>query len=751
MKKLLAIIFAAVLCFALGVVAFAADLPVDWANCTACSAENPHLISTTADLNKIRTHIDTVNQYGGESNCINGYFKLANDIVFSDSDYTEGGAFYNPSRDNLNFGFLPIGHTGGQQNMVGNMFVGEFDGNGKTIKNFKTWTDSDTARWFNALFARTWDAAYIHDFTMSDSYIRGSHTAAIVGQANSGTTRIENISLKNVTLENDWLSSNSNKGSGMIAGMFQGTIKNINIENCTYKNHNTSVYGGLIAGKYLGGNGVQNITIKGGHYDVDSTSGLLFGSVGGNTTISGISVSGTEVFVRDNNFRYFAYGMDSNATVSNIHIDVDIVGGNANTSTQKLTNNNMGNATGITLNVDFSGKTNGNTLEGNLNARVEKNVIYISKQTANYFKLVPATQEICVYLNGGTFDQESNFAANVPTTPVNGEKICVWCTDETLNTPLSGTPTAGTTYYAKWVDSKITYNANNGMDNETVQYANLNDALKEENTFTYTGHEFAGWCMEDGTLYTGTTVTDELKGEHTLYAVWSVEIGGVTYTVNPVAPAKTYTGKPLQPYVTVTKNSEDYRGYRLVYDADEMTNVGTKTIDVYIGEQKIGTARFTIEPAKLTANYVSENITIGEEPKLVITVTGFVNGENESVLTKKPSIDGTVPTEVGEHKLTLSGGEADNYEFEYVSGTLTIKEKEEETKPDPKPESKPEPCDHSFDANGKCKYCGIIVIDHTTEKSDDELNPNTGAESAIGVAAAVAALSLAGIEVSKKK
>ena len=107
-----------------------AQLPDSWENCTACSAENPHLISTKEDLNKIRTHTYTE----GSTSTITGYFKLANDIVFDNADFAAGGAFYNGGK-----GFEPIGVYGKPVNgsTVSDGFRGVFDGDGHIISGVK--------------------------------------------------------------------------------------------------------------------------------------------------------------------------------------------------------------------------------------------------------------------------------------------------------------------------------------------------------------------------------------------------------------------------------------------------------------------------------------------------------------------------------------------------------------------------------------------------------------------------------------
>ncbi len=75
----------------------------------------------------------------------------------------------------------------------------------------------------------------------------------------------------------------------------------------------------------------------------------------------------------------------------------------------------------------------------------------------------------------------------------------------------------------------------------------------------------------------------------------------------------------------------------------------------------------------------------------------------------------------------------------------------EEEPEQPKPVSKPDPCDHDFDEDGVCKECGVKVISYTESNTTEETNPNTGAKNAVGIAAAVAAVSLIGIALSKKR
>jgi type IV secretory pathway protease TraF len=86
-----------------------------------------------------------------------------------------------------------------------------------------------------------------------------------------------------------------------------------------------------------------------------------------------------------------------------------------------------------------------------------------------------------------------------------------------------------------------------------------------------------------------------------------------------------------------------------------------------------GTLTITKAPLKASVgNYSREE---GQEnPEFAISYSGWKNNENESVLLKKPlaTTEATKDSPVGEYAITISGGEAQNYEFEYVGGTLTV-------------------------------------------------------------------------------
>ena len=140
----------------------------------------------------------------------------------------------------------------------------------------------------------------------------------------------------------------------------------------------------------------------------------------------------------------------------------------------------------------------------------------------------------------------------------------------------------------------------------------------------------------------------------------------------------TYTGKA--PNVTWTNNVDGYTAnlaiptlhsevgtYEEVIPAT-FTN-GEETFTAYIPYS------YTIEPAKLTARVNDASRVYGEDdPVFTINYTGFVNNEDVSVLTTQPTVSTTANTnsDIGTYPLTLCGGKAKNYTFEYEEGTLTI-------------------------------------------------------------------------------
>lgn len=84
---------------------------------------------------------------------------------------------------------------------------------------------------------------------------------------------------------------------------------------------------------------------------------------------------------------------------------------------------------------------------------------------------------------------------------------------------------------------------------------------------------------------------------------------------------------------------------------------------------------YTIKPAKIKARIKNTSRTYGEtNPKFETTYSGFVNGEDESVITShgEYSTTATYKSDAGEYSIKQSGATAQNYIFDYEEGVLTV-------------------------------------------------------------------------------
>ena len=80
---------------------------------------------------------------------------------------------------------------------------------------------------------------------------------------------------------------------------------------------------------------------------------------------------------------------------------------------------------------------------------------------------------------------------------------------------------------------------------------------------------------------------------------------------------------------------------------------------------------------KATLNVVAQDrqMVYGSElPELIFTYTGFLNDDDETSITTAPTLATAVTTtsSVGSYEITVSGGEATNYEFNFRNGNLQV-------------------------------------------------------------------------------
>ena len=144
---------------------------------------------------------------------------------------------------------------------------------------------------------------------------------------------------------------------------------------------------------------------------------------------------------------------------------------------------------------------------------------------------------------------------------------------------------------------------------------------------------------------------------------------------------QTYTGLAVTPEVTVKHGTDELTaGDDYTVEYVNNTNAGNATATVsFIGKYDAGAStlskEFVIDKAPLTVTAKPKTITYGDAPANDgVEYAGFVNSENESVLT------GTVAYaynynqygNVGSYTITPSGLTSSNYNITFTAGTLTV-------------------------------------------------------------------------------
>ena len=105
---------------------------------------------------------------------------------------------------------------------------------------------------------------------------------------------------------------------------------------------------------------------------------------------------------------------------------------------------------------------------------------------------------------------------------------------------------------------------------------------------------------------------------------------------------------------------------------------GTYPVTVSGGEARnyyfeYADGELTVEKAPLSVTGDSYTVTYGDElPDFGYEIDGFVLGEDEGDLLALPSVRLFSNPNAGSYTLSITGGEADNYRFDYHPGTLTV-------------------------------------------------------------------------------
>ncbi|HPJ46171.1 MAG TPA: MBG domain-containing protein, partial [Tenuifilaceae bacterium] len=209
---------------------------------------------------------------------------------------------------------------------------------------------------------------------------------------------------------------------------------------------------------------------------------------------------------------------------------------------------------------------------------------------------------------------------------------------------------------------------------------------------------------EDETILSGNLEFNRAHGEDVGdYAVTPEGLTSNNYNLIFTSTGKlTVTPKPLtvtasnatkvygssDPAFSVTysefafSENQSSLGGTLAFDRIAGETVGNYTItpsgllsDNYSISFATGTLAITQKELTITA--VNKSKVYGDaDPVFTVTYTGFITGEDESVLSGTLAIDRVAGEDVGNYVITPSGLTATNYSVSFANGTLTVNEKE---------------------------------------------------------------------------
>ena len=157
----------------------------------------------------------------------------------------------------------------------------------------------------------------------------------------------------------------------------------------------------------------------------------------------------------------------------------------------------------------------------------------------------------------------------------------------------------------------------------------------------------------------------------------------VADTCSVIVRAKSYTreyGEDNPTFGFIAEDAAIDGTPEIVCEATPTTPVGTYDIEVRRGTMSNDNIVYvngtlTITKARLTATAQNCTREWGQDnPTFSIAYSGWKNDEDETVLLTEPvaTTDATSESPAGFYPITVSGGEAHNYTFEYVDGMLAV-------------------------------------------------------------------------------
>lgn len=237
-----------------------------------------------------------------------------------------------------------------------------------------------------------------------------------------------------------------------------------------------------------------------------------------------------------------------------------------------------------------------------------------------------------------------------------------------------------------------------GVKSYTRKYGETNPNFELNYTGLLNGETAPAWT-EMPTIKTEATETSDV-GEYAITAIGGMmknyEASGIapgTLTITPVslqikannASRLYFEDNPSFSYSCTGFVGNDNESVLTVKpqirtNATQNSNVGVYPIEIDGAETKnyllsYEKGQLTVNKRQLTVSTKDYTRAYGEEnPQFELTYKGFVNNEDESVLLSKPkaTTEATTNTDTGVYDIIIDNGVAENYDFLYVGGKLTI-------------------------------------------------------------------------------
>ena len=371
--------------------------------------------------------------------------------------------------------------------------------------------------------------------------------------------------------------------------------------------------------------------------------------------------------------------------------------------------------TNIKLNISSTGSENGRI--GNVTVNVKSDNYQDFTLTVNINakdKIKPAPEGISAdAITYGQKLSESKLSGSMKDGNKKVAGTFSWNSPDTIP--------AGGTYNAEWTftpGDENTYAKVTGNTEVTVKPAKLADVLAVQNgDLIYNGNEQTAKVTVSAKAVNGMAVKFTYSTEEN--GSYSETVPGFTdadtYTVYYKAEAEnhetvsgSFSVKINQKEITLIWNNTENRIYgdniTVTAKAGELINnddvnvtisggnetaagdhtataetlTGAKAENYKLPDNK--TKDYTIAKASLTVKANDNTITYGDRPdNFGVTYNGFVNSENESVLKGTLTYDYSYKQfdDAGKtYTITPAGLTADNYEIKFISGNLTVNQKE---------------------------------------------------------------------------